>query len=84
MEWTGFVEVTSGTPDLSVSIDECQAYAESVGTWNGPASFSSTYPIGCMRYGTANHYYNANVNTDGICGHDGKPLIQNPNLSQEP
>ena len=41
--WTGkylFEEVSSGTPDLSVSEAECKEYGESIGQWGGVVSYT--------------------------------------------
>ena len=58
-EMGNYYEVTSGTPDMSVSEAECQAYAVAEGyTWYGTYS-GATNPNGCfLQYSTV--YYNTN------------------------
>ena len=60
-----YYEVASGAPDLSVSQQECAAYAASVGAGGGGTNqeFVSNRPSGCF-FDTSNLvYYNTAVNT---------------------
>ena len=55
---TSIVEVTSGTPDMSVSEAECQAYAAQVGIPYSVQNGESSAPTGCYQFASALIKYN--------------------------
>ena len=69
------VEVTSGAPDMSVSEDECEAYAGENGfTWYGHTNgyFGASYPRGCVKLSSAVRY-NRDLTT-GTCSYNPSTL----------
>ena len=74
------VEVDSGTPDLSLTEEECEAYAESIGIPSNQyyGVTNNDIPSGCVKDSTeAYMYYNSDQN-DKLCGAGDKLCIQKP------
>jgi len=72
VEWTGFVEVSSGAPDLSVTREECQEVA---GDQYQGVTGASTFPQGCTINEYGNYYWGSTAAT-GSCGGYSNNCIQ--------
>ena len=73
-----FYEVTSGTPDGSVSEQECQAYGESIGKWQTAHDWGNGNPMGCFVTG-GNVYFNTAASSTDTCSVS-KGCIQKSNF----
>ncbi|MAU13971.1 MAG: hypothetical protein CMH46_00340 [Muricauda sp.] len=72
-----YYEQSSGTPDLSVSIEECEQYANANDyTWAVDDAMSNSRPTGCLLTNAEHVRYNPDVNDIGDCGVDNYNCIQ--------
>ena len=68
-----YVEVSSGSPDMSLSEAECKSYTQDLGaTWGGDGYSTSSYPSGCLTAAGHNVYmynnYQHGSTTSHPCG----------------
>ena len=78
-------EVQSGAPDLSMTKEDCQTYATTIGRPFGDYSYQNHYANGCTRYLQYNNiYWNENpAASSKVCGDGGHHCIEKKQLSLE-